>query len=150
MPFPSEDDGVEVEKIGAEFRYEAFSVRLGEESGGMGRLFEISLPVADAPANGQLIVRDDLGSGLDGSLVHAIASMFQKRGRRKNARLLFSSHDTTTLDPGLYRRDQIWFTQLRREDRSTDLHLLAEIRNVRKREGLARDTCPGNAGRCPC
>ena len=62
-------------------------------------------------------------------------SLFKKAQTNKFAQLLFTTHDTSLLDSKLFRRDQIWFTELD-DSRSTDLYSLAEIKNVRKTENL--------------
>ena len=53
------------------------------------------------------------------------------------------------MDPDLFRRDQIWFTQLKPEIRSTDLYSLVEIRNVRKNENLAKGYINGKYDAIP-
>ena len=67
----------------------------------------------------------------------------------KFAQLIFTTHDTSLLDSELFRRDQIWFTQLKPETRSTDLYSLVEIRNVRNNENLAKGYVEGKYGAIP-
>ena len=49
------------------------------------------------------------------------------------------------LDSDLFRRDQVWFTQLNNE-RATDLYSLVEIKNVRKSENLEKGYVSGKYG----
>lgn len=46
----------------------------------------------------------------------------------------------------LFRRDQIWFTEIKSADRSTDLFSLTEIKNVRKDENFGKGYIAGKYG----
>jgi len=46
----------------------------------------------------------------------------------------------------LFRRDQIWFTELNEKDRSTEMYSMAEIKNVRKDEKYGRGYISGRYG----
>ena len=49
----------------------------------------------------------------------------------------------------LFRRDQIWFAELKGADRSTDLFSLAEFKNVRKEENFGKGYISGKYGAIP-
>ena len=49
----------------------------------------------------------------------------------------------------LFRRDQIWFAEMKGSDRSTDLFSLAEIRNVRKEDNFGKGYITGKYGAIP-
>ena len=49
----------------------------------------------------------------------------------------------------LFRRDQIWFTELRKEDRSTDLYSLAEFEGVWDGTDVAKGYLMGRYGAIP-
>ena len=66
----------------------------------------------------------------------------------KFPQLFFTTHDTGLLNLDMFRRDQIWFTELK-EDRSTDLYSLAEIQNVRKDENIGKGYINGKYGAIP-
>lgn len=66
----------------------------------------------------------------------------------KFPQLFFTTHDTGLLNLDMFRRDQIWFTELK-EDRSTDLYSLAEIQNVRKDENIRKGYINGKYGAIP-
>ena len=53
------------------------------------------------------------------------------------------------LDLSIFRRDQIWFTELTTDNRSTDLYSLAEIKNVRKDENIGKGYIAGKYGAIP-
>ena len=59
---------------------------------------------------------------------------------------IFTTHETGLLDLGLFRRDQIWFTELNEKYRSTEMYSMAEIKNVRKDEKYGRGYISGRYG----
>lgn len=122
---------------------------MSEESTGIQKLFQIICPILDIIANGKVLFCDEIETGLHESVVHKIIEFFYAMNPEKFAQLIFTTHDTSLLDTGLFRRDQIWFTQLKPEDRSTDLYSLSEIRNVRKNENLAKGYISGKYGAIP-
>mgnify|MGYP006867321772 CR=1 FL=1 len=67
----------------------------------------------------------------------------------KPAQLIFTTHETGLLNLDLFRRDQIWFTEIKLADRSTDLFSLTEIKNVRKDENLEKVTLQEINGAIP-
>jgi len=129
--------------------YDKFETDLmNEESAGIKKLFELICPVIDIISNGKVLICDELEANLHESLVYQLVKLFQYGKKEQFAQLIFSTHDTSLLDSRLFRRDQIWFTQLD-NDRSTDLYSLAEIRNVRKTENLERGYISGKYGAIP-
>lgn len=63
--------------------------------------------------------------------------------------IFFTTHDTSLLSLDLFRRDQIWFTELKQPDRSTELYSLAEIKNIRKDENYGKGYISGRYGAIP-
>ena len=63
-------------------------------------------------------------------------------------KVIFTTHDTSLLDTDIFRRDQIWFTQLN-EFRATDLYSLVQVKNVRKTENLEKGYVSGKYGAIP-
>lgn len=124
------------ERFSVEVKYEQFDIDLmSEESTGIKKLFEIICPIIDIINHGKILVCDEIESGLHEAIVWEIVSLFKNARMDVFAQFLFTTHDTSLLDSKLFRRDQIWFTELN-EDRATDLYSLSEIRNVRKTENL--------------
>lgn len=75
--------------------------------------------------------------------------MFINTDTKKYAQLIFTTHETGLLNLNLFRRDQIWFTELKNSERSTDLYSLAEIKNVRKEENYGKGYIAGKYGAIP-
>lgn len=129
--------------------YNHFEVDLmSEESSGIKRLFEMICPIIDIIQNGKILVCDELETSVHESVIHQIIQMFQNNHNDCFSQLIFSTHDTSILDKDLFRRDQIWFTQMD-DKRSTDLYSLAEIRNVRKTEDFEKGYISGKYGAIP-
>lgn len=119
-----------------------------EESTGIKKLFTFLYPYLEVLQAGKVLICDEIETGLHESIVVGIIELFSKLYSETNAQIIFSTHDTNLLDSELFRRDQIWFTELD-ENRSTNLYSLAEIRNVRKTESLKKGYISGKYGAIP-
>ena len=139
----------EANMIEAKLIYDEFETDLMvEESTGIKRLFEVICPIIDIINNGKILVCDEIETSLHESIVYQIVKLFNQARKDQFAQLIFSTHDTSLLDSSLFRRDQIWFTQLD-SHRATDLYSLAEIKNVRKTENLEKGYISGKYGAIP-
>lgn len=139
----------EVNKIDAKIVYDKFQTDLMvEESGGIRKLFEVICPIIDIIKNGKILICDEFEMGLHESIVHYIIQTFHKANQDEFAQLIFTTHDTSLLDKDIFRRDQVWFTELN-EERATVLYSLVEIRNVRKTENLEKGYVSGKYGAIP-
>jgi AAA15 family ATPase/GTPase len=79
-----------------------------DESSGTRKFFALTGPILDVIENGYTLVVDELDSKLHPNLVCRIVSLFNsKEFNKKNAQLIFNTHDTNLLSSGLFRRDQI-------------------------------------------
>ena len=136
-------------RIEAKVIYDQFEVDLmTEESAGVKRLFQMICPIIDILNKGKILICDELETSLHESVIFQIVQLFQNYQKDKFAQLIFSTHDTSLLDSDLFRRDQVWFTQLNNE-RATDLYSLVEIKNVRKSENLEKGYVSGKYGAIP-
>ena len=136
-------------RIEAKVIYDQFEVDLmTEESTGVQRLFQMICPIIDILNKGKILICDELETSLHESVIFQIVQLFQNYQKDKFAQLIFSTHDTSLLDSDLFRRDQVWFTQLNNE-RATDLYSLVEIKNVRKSENLEKGYVSGKYGAIP-
>ena len=139
-----------IDAISAKVLYEGFETDLiSEESTGIKKLFGILCPFIDIIANGKGLVCDELESNLHESLLFGLVKQFVNTRGSKPAQLIFTTHETGLLNLDLFRRDQIWFTENKSADRSTDLFSLTEIRNVRKDENFGKGYIAGKYGAIP-
>ena len=127
--------------------YGKFKVSLEEESSGIQKLFDILCPIIDIVREGKVLLYDELETSLHESIAKEIINLFLNSN--SGAQLIFTTHDTNLLDLDLFRRDQIWFTELKKNDRSTDLYSLSDVRNVRKDENVSRGYVLGRYGAIP-
>ncbi len=139
-----------VKNIETKVIYKNFETDLmTEESTGIRKLFQIVCPVLDILTTGKVLICDEIETGLHEAVVHKIIELFYEMSPEKFAQLIFTTHDTSLLDAKMFRRDQIWFTQLEPEYRATDLYSLVEIKNVRNNENLAKGYVSGKYGAIP-
>lgn len=135
--------------ISAKVVYEGFETDLMfEESTGTKKLIGMLCPIIDIMYNGKVLVCDELESSLHEALVFELVKQFVKASSQKPAQMIFSTHETGLLSLDLFRRDQIWFTEMK-QDRSTDLFSLAEIKNVRKEDNFGKGYIAGKYGAIP-
>ena len=122
-----------------------------DESFGTRKFFALTGPVLDAIENGYTIVVDELDSKLHTNLVCKIVSLFNsQKPNPKNAQLIFNTHDTNLLSSGLFRRDQIWFTEKDKYGEAK-LYSLADFKSdtVRKNEAFEDNYIRGKYGAVP-
>ena len=139
-----------VDTITAKVKFESFETDLiQEESTGIKKLFAMLCPLIDIIVNGKVLICDELESSLHESLVYGLVKLFINTEAEKYPQLIFTTHETGLLNLDLFRRDQIWFTELKKNERSTDLYSLAEIKNVRKEENFGKGYIAGKYGAIP-
>jgi|SRR5579872_580565 len=121
---------------------------LADESQGTQKLFALAGPLLDILEKGKILVIDELERSLHPALVRQIIETFQNPEHNGHgAQLIFTTHDTAQLDSTLLRRDQIWFTEKRR-NQSSELIPLTEF-SPRKGEALEKGYLSGRYGGVP-
>ncbi len=139
-----------IDTITSKVIYDDFEIDLMlEESTGIKKLFSILCPFIDIIFKGKVLICDELESSLHESLFYGLVKLFINTDAGKFAQLIFTTHETGLMNLDLLRRDQIWFTELRKKDRSTDLFSLAELKNVRKEENFEKGYIAGKYGAIP-
>lgn len=98
------------------------------ESSGTQKLAYIYMFIYVALKNGGIIVIDELDCQLHPLILRKIVQMFHdKNVNKKNAQLIFSSHNLIILDKNQLRRDEIWFVE-KKDNGYTNLFSLAEFK----------------------
>lgn len=126
---------------------------LSEESHGTRTLFQLGPALLDVLRNGGLLVVDELDASLHPLLAMKVVDEFNNpRTNRRNAQLLFTTHDTSLLGSSSkgetrLRRDQVWLTEKDQEG-ATSLTPLADFK-PRKGENLERGYLQGRYGAIP-
>lgn len=121
------------------------------ESSGTRKFFTLTGLILDVLENGYTLVVDELDSKLHPNLVCKIVSLFNSQEfNKKNAQLIFNTHDTNLLSSGLFRRDQIWFTNKNKYGEAS-LYSLADFKSdeVRKTEPFEENYIRGKYGAVP-
>lgn len=122
-----------------------------DESSGTRKFFALTGPILDVIENGYTLVVDELDSKLHPNLVCKIVSLFNSTEfNKKNAQLIFNTHDTNLLSSGLFRRDQIWFTNKNKYG-VAKLYSLADFKSdeVRKTDPFEDNYIRGKYGAVP-
>ncbi len=120
-----------------------------DESSGTRKFFALAGPIFDSLQNAHTLIVDELDSKLHPNLVCKIAQMFNSStANHLNAQLIFNTHDTNLLNSGIFRRDQIWFTE---KDRfgAAKLYSLSDINDVRKSVKYEDSYVQGRYGAIP-
>lgn len=95
------------------------------------------------------IVLDEIDSNFHPALLIKLIRLFNDpRINKNNCQLLFTSHDTNLMSPSIMRRDQFYFTE-KREDFSTRLYSLADLKGIRNDADFAKDYLAGYYGGVP-
>ncbi len=119
-----------------------------DESSGTNKFFALAGPILDTLENGKILIIDELDAKLHPLLVLHIVDLFNSpETNKKNAQLIFASHDTNLLKYGNFRRDQIWFTEKNRYG-EVELYSLSDIK-IRKDEEYEKNYIAGKYGAIP-
>ena len=134
---------------------EAFFPNDEMESEGTKKIINMSGPIVDSLLNGGILVVDEFDAKLHPLLTKKIIDTFNSPGTNPyNAQLIFATHDTNLLSNKIFRRDQIWFAEKNREDESTDIYPLSEIKEqngdkIRNDRIYEKDYINGKYGAIP-
>jgi len=134
---------------------EAFFPNDEMESEGTKKIINMSGPIVDSIINGGIIVVDEFDAKLHPLLTKKIIDIFNSPETNPyNAQLIFATHDTNLLSNKIFRRDQIWFAEKNREEESTDIYPLSEIKEqngdkIRNDRVYEKDYINGKYGAIP-
>lgn len=99
------------------------------ESEGTKKLFVLLPYILLALKEGRLAIIDELDAKLHPKLLRYVISLFKVPTiNRYGAQLLFTSHDLTTMNRFVFRRDEIWFAALN-QNRESEIYSLFDFRN---------------------
>jgi len=122
---------------------------LNDESTGTKKLFSLAAPIIDTLQNGKILVIDELEANLHPILTQNLIKLFNNENiNKKNAQLIFTTHDTNLLKPYIFRRDQIWFSE-KNKFSSTEIYSLVEFKGVRASEDFEKQYIQGKYGAIP-
>lgn len=132
-----EDDRIEVYTKHFVNGVEA-EIDLSDESSGTKKLFGLLPFIAASLIDGTTLVIDELDAKIHPVLLRYIIMMFNDMNINKHkAQLIFTSHDLSTMNSEVFRRDEIWFVAKGSAENSR-LYSLVEFKNE-KGESVRKD-----------
>lgn len=106
-----------------------YQLNINQESDGTQKLFNVLPLVLIALNEGRLLVIDELDAKLHPKLLKFIIMLFKNPEiNTKNAQIVFTSHDVSTMKSSVFRIDEIYFA-CKLDDESSDLYSLYEMRD---------------------
>lgn len=146
--FQNEEPNILTPKFSHKTEQGIASFELNDESHGTRQFFSLAGPVLEILKSGKVLVFDELNKSLHPLLVKHLVGLFNSSEQNQNgAQLIFSTHDTTLLDKGIFRRDQIWFIE-KNSDQESKLYPLTDF-SPRKNEALEKGYLIGRYGAVP-
>ncbi len=113
-------------------------ISLSDESSGTKKLFGLLPFIAESLITGTVLVIDELDAKIHPVLLRHIIMMFNDMSiNQHKAQLIFTSHDLSTMNSEVFRRDEIWFVAKGNEQNS-GLYSLVEFKNE-KGESVRKD-----------
>ena len=113
-------------------------LNLFDESSGTKKLFGLLPFIAKSLSVGTTLVIDELDAKIHPALLKYIIMMFNDmKINRHGAQLIFTSHDLSTMNSEVFRRDEIWFVAKGNKENSK-LYSLVEFKND-KGESVRKD-----------
>ena len=132
-----ENDRIEVFTKHVVEEYEA-ELNLFEESSGTKKLFGLLPFIAKSLLRGTTLVIDELDAKIHPVLLKYLIIMFSNTEKnKKGAQLIFTSHDLSTMNSEVFRRDEIWFVA-KGNRQNSKLYSLVEFKN-KKGESVRKD-----------
>lgn len=102
---------------------------LSEESSGTKKLFGLLPFIAKSLVEGTTLVIDELDAKIHPVLLKHIITLFSDMNVNKNgAQLIFTSHDLSTMNSDVFRRDEIWFVA-KGNSQNSKLYSLVEFKS---------------------
>ena len=113
-------------------------LNLSDESSGTKKLFGLLPFIAASLLDGTVLVIDELDAKIHPVLLRHIIMMFNDMEINKHrAQLIFTSHDLSTMNSEVFRRDEIWFVA-KGNAQNSKLYSLVEFKNE-KGESVRKD-----------
>ena len=132
-----ENDRIEVFTKHIIDEYEA-ELNLFDESSGTKKLFGLLPFIAKSLLKGTTLVIDELDAKIHPVLLKYLIMTFSDMEKnKKGAQLIFTSHDLSTMNSEIFRRDEIWFVA-KGNRQNSKLYSLVEFKN-KKGESVRKD-----------
>lgn len=132
-----ENNGIEVFTKHIVDDYET-EINLFDESNGTKKIFGLLPFIAKSILKGTTLIIDELDAKIHPVLLKYIITIFSNMEiNKKGAQLIFTSHDLSTMNSDIFRRDEIWFVA-KGNKQNSKLYSLVEFKND-KGESVRKD-----------
>lgn len=126
-----------------------YSLGLEDESDGTRKLMSIAPAIETVLSNGGVLLVDELERELHPILVNYIVAKFQsKETNKKDAQIIFTTHNTELMSMELLRKDQLYFADKRQEDGASELYSISEF-GTKTAENIRKGYLIGKYGATP-
>lgn len=126
-----------------------YPLAMSDESDGTRRLMALAPAIERTLTTGGVLVVDELEREMHLMLVEYVLSRYQeKASNKKDAQIIFTTHETALLNQEILRRDQIYFVDKNREDGASTLYSLVEF-SVRNDMNILKAYLIGKFGAVP-
>ena len=129
-------------------------LNFNDESSGTKKIIGLLPYIAESLVNGSTLVIDEMDAKLHPLLIKHVIGMFTDKEINKNhAQLIFTSHDLSTMNNEVFRRDEIWFVA-KGNKQNTELYSLVEFKDekglsIRKDAKYDKQYLEGKYGAIP-
>ena len=113
-------------------------LKLEEESSGTRKIFGLLPYIVKSIVDGTVLLVDELDAKVHPALLKYIIGLYTNPDINRNgAQLIYTSHDLSTMNNELFRRDEIWFVA-KGNGQNSKLYSLVEFKNE-KGEAIRKD-----------
>ena len=125
-----------------------------DESSGTKKIFGLLPFIAESLLHGTTLIIDELDAKIHPVLLkYLIMTFSDMKKNKKGAQLIFTSHDLSTMNNDVFRRDEIWFAA-KGNHQNSKLYSLVEFKNgngetVRKDARFDKQYLEGKYGADP-
>jgi len=120
---------------------------IDDESEGTKNLIAIGTLIITALEMGKVLIVDEFEKNLHPLISSYLVKLFHQKDltNKKNAQLIFATHDVTLMDKYLFNRDQIWLVE-KNEFGSTEVYRCSDIEGLRLEAPLEKWYLSGRLG----
>lgn len=119
-----------------------------QESEGTRKFFEFLGPIMDTLEKGKVLVVDELHNHLHPMMTKFIIGLFHsEKFNKKNAQLLFTTHETSVLSDDIFRKDQIYFCE--KQNKATRFYSMDDFSEIKEDWDFEQSYLLGRFGALP-
>lgn len=123
-----------------------FDVNL--ESDGTQKFFAFLGPALNTLGKGTILIIDELHNHLHPAMTRFIINLFHnEKINKKNAQLIFTTHETSILHKELFRKDQIYFCE--KQNKASKFYSLSDFKGLRENIDYEKSYLLGRFGALP-